>query len=140
LPINRERNRFLKGPKASPDTIPDKSQTPNFFVSHKLKTISTPAWQRTEDINRIWYERSSGNSIKDVQKRVHHPVHKWMCRLHHQDLHRQGNEKGWWTNMQISPLPIAKELWATTSVHNSVPSPTSRDIHASDLGPEALPQ
>jgi hypothetical protein len=33
----------------------------------------------TEDINRTWYERSSGNTIKDVQKRIHHPVHKWMA-------------------------------------------------------------
>lgn len=33
----------------------------------------------TEDVNRTWYERSSGNMIKDVQKRIHHPVHKWMA-------------------------------------------------------------
>ena len=33
----------------------------------------------TEDINRIWYERSSGNTIKNIQKRIRHPVHKWMA-------------------------------------------------------------
>ncbi len=32
----------------------------------------------TEDLNRTWYERSSGNSVEDVQKHVRHPVHKWM--------------------------------------------------------------
>jgi predicted phage-related endonuclease len=32
----------------------------------------------TEDLNRVWYERNSGNSVKDVQRRVRHPVHKWM--------------------------------------------------------------
>ncbi|MET4040528.1 putative phage-related endonuclease [Bradyrhizobium sp. RT6a] len=32
----------------------------------------------TEDLNRIWYERSSGHTIQDVQRRVRHPIHKWM--------------------------------------------------------------
>jgi predicted phage-related endonuclease len=32
----------------------------------------------TEDLNRHWYERNTGHAIKDVQKRVQHPVHKWM--------------------------------------------------------------
>jgi hypothetical protein len=34
-----------------------------------------------------------------------------LCRPHHQDLHRYGNEKAWWANMQIEPMPIAKQLW-----------------------------
>lgn len=32
----------------------------------------------TEDLNRRWYERSSGNRVEDVQRRVRHPIHKWM--------------------------------------------------------------
>ena len=33
----------------------------------------------TEDLNRRWYERNSGHAIKHVQKRIQHPVHKWMA-------------------------------------------------------------
>jgi predicted phage-related endonuclease len=33
----------------------------------------------TEDLNRRWYERNTGRSIRDVQRRVQHPVHKWMA-------------------------------------------------------------
>jgi predicted phage-related endonuclease len=33
----------------------------------------------TEKLNRTWYERSSGNAVDDVQRRVRHPIHKWMC-------------------------------------------------------------
>jgi len=33
----------------------------------------------TEELNRRWYERNSGHSVTDVQKRLHHPVHKWMA-------------------------------------------------------------
>ncbi|WP_409363748.1 YqaJ viral recombinase family protein [Bradyrhizobium liaoningense] len=33
----------------------------------------------TEVLNRAWYQKSSGQTIKDIQKRVRHPVHKWMA-------------------------------------------------------------
>jgi predicted phage-related endonuclease len=33
----------------------------------------------TEHLNRHWYERTTGHAIKDVQRRVQHPVHNWMA-------------------------------------------------------------
>jgi predicted phage-related endonuclease len=33
----------------------------------------------TEDLNRRWYERNSGHAIKHVQKRIQHPIHRWMA-------------------------------------------------------------
>jgi predicted phage-related endonuclease len=33
----------------------------------------------TEDLNRRWYERNTGQAIKGVQKRIRHPVIKWMA-------------------------------------------------------------
>ena len=33
----------------------------------------------TEDLNRSWYQRNTGHAIKDVQRRIMHPVHKWMA-------------------------------------------------------------
>jgi predicted phage-related endonuclease len=33
----------------------------------------------TEDLNRRWYERNTGNLIKGVQRRIQHPVNKWMA-------------------------------------------------------------
>ncbi len=35
-----------------------------------------------------------------------------LCREHHQELHRHGNERAWWANLQIDALKEAKELWA----------------------------
>lgn len=32
----------------------------------------------TEELNRTWYERSTGYALEDVQRRVFHPIHKWM--------------------------------------------------------------
>jgi hypothetical protein len=38
-----------------------------------------------------------------------------LCRSHHQELHRHGNEAAWWANVQVAPLEVAKRLWETTS-------------------------
>jgi hypothetical protein len=40
-----------------------------------------------------------------------------MCRDHHNELHRHGNEMVWWANLGISPLELAKGLWLTSPVH-----------------------
>ena len=37
-----------------------------------------------------------------------------LCREHHDELHRHGNEMAWWANLQIAPLEMARELWAAT--------------------------
>ncbi|MBR1329028.1 ERF family protein [Bradyrhizobium ottawaense] len=41
-----------------------------------------------------------------------------LCRAHHQELHQHGNERAWWANLQIAPLPVAQELWAASPVHD----------------------
>jgi predicted phage-related endonuclease len=33
----------------------------------------------TEELNREWYQRSSGHTVTDHQKHVRHPVHTWMA-------------------------------------------------------------
>jgi predicted phage-related endonuclease len=33
----------------------------------------------TEDLNRRWYEVNTGHAVKDVQKRVRHPILRWMA-------------------------------------------------------------
>jgi hypothetical protein len=37
-----------------------------------------------------------------------------ICRLHHRELHRHGNERAWWQNQAIDPLVVAATLWART--------------------------
>ncbi|WP_027516196.1 ERF family protein [Bradyrhizobium sp. WSM1417] len=48
-----------------------------------------------------------------------------LCRPHHQALHRQGNEKAWWADMQVDPLLAARDLWATSPVHETGSAPPS---------------
>jgi hypothetical protein len=50
-----------------------------------------------------------------------------LCREHHRDLHRYGNEVAWWANVQIAPIEAASELWQATfndsdrSIHREEP-------------------
>jgi hypothetical protein len=34
-----------------------------------------------------------------------------LCRIHHRELHRHGDEAAWWSTVNIDPMPIALKLW-----------------------------
>ena len=52
-------------------------------------------------------QRAMGRKVSD---RFTVPI----CRLHHRELHRRGNERSWWENKGIDPLAIAETLWGKT--------------------------
>jgi hypothetical protein len=52
-------------------------------------------------------QRAMGRKVSD---RFAVPI----CRLHHRELHRRGNERTWWQTQGIDPLPIATSLWEKT--------------------------
>ena len=37
-----------------------------------------------------------------------------VCRPHHREIHRHGDEAAWWTRAGIEPLPVALTLWRQT--------------------------
>ena len=34
-----------------------------------------------------------------------------LCRVHHRELHRQGDERAWWSKLNIDPMSIALRYW-----------------------------
>jgi hypothetical protein len=56
---------------------------------------------------RFAEQRAMGRKVSD---RFTVPI----CRLHHRELHRRGNERAWWESQGIDPLVIAATLWDTT--------------------------
>jgi hypothetical protein len=50
-----------------------------------------------------------------------------VCRLHHRELHRYGDEASWWVAISIDPLPIAFELWKRSQL-----SATAEDCKTSE--------
>ncbi|TFV71245.1 DUF968 domain-containing protein [Bradyrhizobium frederickii] len=63
-----------------------------------------------------------------------------LCRVHHEELHRHGNERAWWANLQITPLPLAQELWAASPVHGRTDSAVGAAAVLANLGAEAAPR
>ncbi|MBR0829837.1 ERF family protein [Bradyrhizobium manausense] len=61
-----------------------------------------------------------------------------LCRAHHEELHRHGNERAWWSDLQIAPLPVAQDLWAASPVHG--PAAVSIAPLPANLGTEASPR
>jgi hypothetical protein len=61
-------------------------------------------------------QRAMGRKVSD---RFTVPI----CRLHHRELHRRGNERAWWKGHGIDPVVIAATLWGKT--HGVVPEADS---------------
>src|SRR4051794_40087060 len=43
----------------------------------------------TEHLNRYWYERNTGQVVTKVQRRVFHPIKRWMAARRHGRGHRR---------------------------------------------------
>ena len=46
-----------------------------------------------------------------------------VCRVHHRELHRQGDEAAWWSKVHIDPLSVAFRLWQQTRLNGDEPAP-----------------
>jgi hypothetical protein len=45
-----------------------------------------------------------------------------VCRVHHRELHRHGNEADWWAKVNIEPVAVALSLWRQTRPHRATGS------------------
>jgi hypothetical protein len=63
-----------------------------------------------------------------------------VCRVHHRELHRSGDEVAWWRRLNIDPVPVALRLWQQTRPDDQTPasvSPATKPTPApSDRGAE----
>jgi len=69
--------------------------------------------------HHLRHAQSRGVSLK-VSDEFTVPV----CAIHHNDVHRFGNEEAWWRKQNIEPLGIARSLWEQSigSKSNSLPN------------------
>jgi ERF superfamily len=47
-----------------------------------------------------------------------------VCRIHHRELHRSGDEAAWWQKLNIDPLPVALRLWQHTRLNGDGLAPS----------------
>ncbi len=61
-----------------------------------------------------------------------------LCRIHHREVHRGGNEAAWWNSFAIEPHFVAAALWAQTRpVRSGAEIPSH---HQSSAPPAATPE
>jgi hypothetical protein len=51
-----------------------------------------------------------------------------VCRVHHRELHRSGDEAAWWERLKIDPLPVALKLWQQTRSDNELAPMTQTQL------------
>jgi hypothetical protein len=56
-----------------------------------------------------------------------------LCRTHHREVHRAGNEQVWWKAAGIDPLKIARKFWKQTRFNEGRIGPT-QSVEPADTG------
>jgi hypothetical protein len=129
-PVTREQvqgKRLLDGEiKGHPSIAPDAVDMSPGKIDKSTLTISEPRRLRDKMHLRFvashpclvcHHQPSDAHHLRFAQPRalglkVSDEFTVPLCRDHHRQLHRVGNEVAWWHNLNIKPLPIAKSLWA----------------------------
>ena len=61
-----------------------------------------------------------------------------VCRVHHRELHRSGDEAAWWQKLNIDPLPVALRLWQHTRADGELtPITQAQAVKTADMKPAA---
>src|SRR5215831_1890386 len=55
-----------------------------------------------------------------------------VCRIHHRELHRSGDEAAWWQKLNIDPVPVVLRLWQHTRLNGDGLAP-SENITSSQV-------
>src|SRR5450830_1714201 len=56
-----------------------------------------------------------------------------LCRTHHREIHRYGDEAAWWSKHRLDPLIAASNLWRQTHPLPAKPQCSSSDGSAADM-------
>jgi hypothetical protein len=59
-----------------------------------------------------------------------------VCRTHHRELHRHGDEASWWKRLNVDPLQTALKLWQQTRLNGiALPAATKAAVQGTVDGP-----
>jgi hypothetical protein len=78
-------------------------------IRHVMKQPCLVCGRRTSDPHHLRFAQS-----RALGRKVSDEFTVPLCRMHHRELHRCGNEGLWWRNTGIDPLAAAGALWLET--------------------------
>jgi len=107
------KSRRHQGTQVRPITKPVRERDRNHlrFVASRPCLICGRAPSDAHHLKFV-EQRAMGRKVSD---KFTVPI----CRLHHRELHRRGDEHIWWETQGIDPLPVAATLWETTHAIDS---------------------
>jgi hypothetical protein len=86
-------------------------------IRHVIKQPCLICGRRPSDPHHLRFAQS-----RALGRKVSDEFTVPLCRGHHREVHRSGNEAAWWTNVGIDPTIAARALWLETH-----PLPTISD-------------
>ena len=78
-------------------------------IRHVIKQACLICGRRPSDPHHLRFAQS-----RALGRRVSDEFTVPLCRAHHREIHRCGNEGSWWRNTGIDPLAAARALWLET--------------------------
>jgi hypothetical protein len=78
-------------------------------VRHVIKQPCLVCGRRPSDLHHLQFAQS-----RALGRKVSDEFTVPLCRAHHREIHRCGNEEVWWSNSGIDPLAAARALWLET--------------------------
>jgi ERF superfamily len=122
------RSDASAGQKISTETgkAPDKSAVPTLGKTVRLRDKEHRKFVSRQPCLVCGRTPSDPHHLRFVQpyalgRRVSDEFTVPLCRVHHRDLHRQGDEAAWWDKFSIDPVPLALKLWQDTRVNGTAP-------------------
>ena len=95
----------MNTPETTPPSIPTNSATAPFVASQPCLVCGrSPA-----DAHHLRFTqpRAMGRKVSDEFTVP-------LCRTHHRDNHRFGDEQAWWSKQAIDPVGTSRQLWVLT--------------------------
>jgi hypothetical protein len=78
-------------------------------IRHVIKQPCLVCGRRPSDPHHLRFAQS-----RALGRKVSDEFTVPLCRAHHREVHRYGNEDSWWRKTGIDPIPAARTLWLET--------------------------
>jgi hypothetical protein len=105
-------------------------------IRHVIKQPCLICGRRPSDPHHLRFAQS-----RALSRKVSDEFTVPLCRTHHREIHRSGNEGLWWRNTGIDPLAAARTLWLETHpLLRAEATPANNEatltFHGTHLAPE----
>ncbi|MGB8627804.1 MAG: ERF family protein [Xanthobacteraceae bacterium] len=116
IPSTTEECRRKRNPPSSPTVNKSGLMHPEprrirdrDHIRHVMKQACLVCGRRPSDAHHLRFAQS-----RALGRRVSDEFTVPLCRTHHREVHRCGDETAWWQNTGIGPLAAARTLWLET--------------------------